>query len=168
MATEIERKFLTISDEWRQNATGVLYVQGFLSTDKDRIVRVRIAGDEGFLTIKGAPETGNGLSRKEYEYKIPVTDAREMLDTLCVGNIIEKTRYKVPFGGLTWEVDEFAGKNKGLIVAEVELPLAEHPVTLPPWAGADVSHDKRYTNAELSKTPYTQWKQDTKKCQLKP
>jgi adenylate cyclase len=150
MATEIEHKYLTISNEWRENAKGILYVQGYLSNDKDRVVRVRLAGDQGYITIKGASE-----------------DAREMLDKLCLPGIIEKTRYRVPFGGLTWEVDEFAGANKGLIVAEVELPAADTPVTLPPWVGKDVTHDPRYYNAELSKMPYSKWKQDAQKCQLK-
>jgi adenylate cyclase len=164
MATEIEHKYLTISNEWRENAKGILYVQGYLSNDKDRVVRVRLAGDQGYITIKGASE---GASRAEYEYKIPAKDAREMLDKLCLPGIIEKTRYRVPFGGLTWEVDEFAGANKGLIVAEVELPAADTPVTLPPWVGKDVTHDPRYYNAELSKMPYSKWKQDAQKCQLK-
>jgi len=163
MATEIERKFLTISDEWRENAKGILYVQGYLSIDKDRTVRVRIAGDQGYITIKGASE---GASRSEFEYKIPAADARDMLDKLCLSGIIEKTRYKVPFGGLTWEVDEFAGENKGLIVAEVELPSADTKVTLPPWAGQEVTTDPRYYNSALSKTPYSKWKQDVKKCQM--
>jgi len=202
MGTEIERKFLTISDEWRKNARGVSYVQGYLDEVRsvrvnlmgdygvitvkgaknfvykipaeeargilglpDKIVRARIAGDKGCLTIKGEAK---GISRPEFEYEIPKADAAEMQKTICRDSLVEKTRYKVPFAGLTWEVDEFAGANKGLVVAEVELPSADHPVTLPPWVGADVSQDKRYTNAELSKTPYTQWKQDTKKCQLKP
>ncbi len=164
MGTETERKFLVVSGEWRKNAKGTLYVQGYISTEKDRTVRVRIAGEEGFITIKGAPDA-SGISRSEFEYKIPKADAQQMLDTLCHGTKVEKTRYKIPFAGLTWEVDEFKGANAGLIVAEVELPSADHPVTLPPWAGAEVSHDGRYANASLSKIPYSQWKQDAKKCQ---
>jgi len=164
MATEIEHKYLTISEEWRENAKGILYVQGYLSNNKDRTVRVRIAGDQGYITIKGASQ---GASRSEFEYKIPANDARAMLDKMCLPGIIEKTRYRVPFGGLTWEVDEFTGENKGLIVAEVELPAADTPVKLPPWVGKDVTNDPRYFNAELSKTPYSKWKQDAQKCQLK-
>ena len=162
MGTEIERKFLTVSEEWRENAKGILYVQGYLSVDKERTVRVRIAGDQGYLTIKGASE---GASRSEFEYKIPKAEAREMLDNLCLPGIVEKTRYTVPFGGLTWEVDEFAGENKGLIVAEVELPAVDTKLSLPPWIGAEVTNDPRYYNSALSKTPYSQWKQDAKKCQ---
>lgn len=157
MAVEIERKFLVISDDWRKGAVGIDYKQGYISSDKNRVVRVRIAGDDGFITIKGAPEK-DGISRSEYEYKIPKQDAQEMLASLCLPGSIEKTRYKIPFGGLTWEVDEFKGANAGLIVAEVELPSADHPVSLPPWAGAEVSQDPRYSNAELAKNPYSGWK----------
>lgn len=163
MGKEIERKFLTISDEWRENAKGILYVQGYLSTDVSRVVRVRIAGDQGYITIKGAAQ---GIARDEYEYKIPQEDARRMLDTLCLPGVIEKLRYKIPYGGLTWEVDEFKGANAGLIVAEVEVPSADHAVALPSWVGAEVSADPRYSNAALSQKPYSQWKQDTKQCHM--
>lgn len=155
MGKEIERKFLTISDEWRENAKGILYVQGYLSTDAERVVRVRIAGDQGYITIKGAAD---GIARDEFEYKIPASEARAMIDNLCLPGVIEKMRYKVNFGGLTWEVDEFMGANKNLVVAEVELPSASHPVKLPPWVGKEVSTDARYTNASLSQKPYSQWK----------
>jgi adenylate cyclase len=163
VSTEIERKFLVTSDDWRKGAKGLLYVQGYISNDKSRVVRVRIGGDDAFLTLKGAPAS-DGISRSEHEYKIPKKDAEEMLNTLCLPGKIEKMRYKVPFGGLVWEIDEFKGANAGLIVAEVELPASNHPVALPPWAGAEVSHDARYSNAELSKTPYSSWNQKAEKC----
>ncbi|MBU6475178.1 MAG: CYTH domain-containing protein [Alphaproteobacteria bacterium] len=163
MAKETERKFLVTSDGWRAGAKGVSYVQGYIPTKGAATVRVRIAGDKGFITVKGGTQ---GISRDEYEYEIPKQDAQKMLDTLC-GEKVEKTRYRIPHGGLVWEVDEFAGANRGLIVAEVELPDENSPVDLPPWAGAEVSRDPRYANAALAKKPYSQWtSQDDKKCQM--
>jgi adenylate cyclase len=154
MATEIERKFLVIGDEWRKTAVGTLYRQGYIFSDAKRTVRVRVAGEKGFLTIKGAAV---GLVRPEFEYAIPVEDAMLMLDTLCDRPLIEKTRYVLKQGGLTWEIDEFAGENQGLIVAEVELADANQFIELPPWIGAEVSHDSRYFNAALAKRPFTRW-----------
>ena len=164
MGTETERRFLVGSNEWRALATGVPYEQAYMRRDKGRTVRVRIAGDEAFLTIKGAT-AADGISHPEYEYKIPKSDAREMLDTLCLPGNIEKTRSRVPFGGMVWEVDEFKGANAGLLIAEVEMPSADYALKLPAWVGAEITGDGRYSNAELSKTPYSQWKQDVKKCQ---
>jgi CYTH domain-containing protein len=115
---------------------------------------VRIAGDQGFLTVKGK---SRGLSRAEFEYAIPVEDAAAMLDGLCEKPLIEKTRYRVPFGAHTWEVDEFHGANAGLVVAEVELASADDEPALPPWVGQEVSLDPRYFNANLVKRPFTTW-----------
>ena len=154
MATEIERKFLVVSDAWRAGAQGKLYRQGYLSTHKERTVRVRIAGDKAFLTIKGLSV---GASRAEYEYAIPVKDAAEMLDNLCEKPLIEKTRYKIEHGGFTWEIDEFDGVNKGLIVAEVELPSEDTVFTKPAWVGDDVTEDRRYFNSNLIAKPFTTW-----------
>jgi CYTH domain-containing protein len=155
MAQEIERKFLVKDDSWRATAkSGVPYRQGYLSLDRGRVVRVRVKGDQGVLTIKGR-RIGN--SAPEYEYPIPLADAFEMLDNLCVHPLIEKVRYLVPFGGLTWEVDEFAGENQGLILAEVELDSEEQQVPLPLWAGQEVSDDPRYSNASLVQAPYSRW-----------
>lgn len=109
MATEIERKFLIKGDSWRQGATGKRYRQGYLSTVKERTVRIRTAGDKGFITVKGI---NTGPSRAEYEYEIPLSDANEMLDRLCERPLIEKTRYRIASDGLTWEVDEFEGENR--------------------------------------------------------
>ncbi|NEP41971.1 MAG: CYTH domain-containing protein [Okeania sp. SIO2H7] len=154
MAIEIERKFLVKGEEWRSLGTGTLYCQGYIPTKEGRTVRVRIAGDRAFLTIKG-PSVGN--ARTEFEYSIPVEDAREMLETLCDRPYIEKTRYKIVIGELTWEVDEFAGDNEGLILAEVELAEEHQVVELPDWIGEEVSGDARYFNSNLAKNPFSRW-----------
>jgi adenylate cyclase len=165
MATEIERKFLVKGDEWRRQsqpeaslATGIVYRQGYLSTKKDCSVRVRLVGDRGYLTIKGLTQ---GFSRAEYEYVIPAEDARDMLDNLCVRPLIDKTRYKIEYAGLTWEVDEFAGENQGLIIAEVELPEENHQIELPAWIDKEVSDDPRYYNVNLIQHPYIQWSENS-------
>ncbi|NJP08852.1 MAG: CYTH domain-containing protein [Leptolyngbyaceae cyanobacterium RU_5_1] len=162
MSTEIERKFLVIANQWqafRKDATrsstpGTVYRQGYIAADARRTVRVRIAGEQSFLTIKGATI---GIARSEYEYPIPVEDAREMLQTLCVPPWIEKTRYTVEWEGFVWEVDEFDGENRGLILAEVELTDSEQAIDLPTWIGEEVSHDPRYYNSNLAKHPFSQW-----------
>ena len=154
MGLEIERKFLVIGTAWQTLAAGALTRQGYLSSAAERTVRVRIAGDQGFLTVKGK---SRGLSRAEFEYAIPVEDAAAMLDRLCEKPLIEKTRYRVPFGAHTWEVDEFHGANAGLVVAEVELASADEEPALPPWVGREVSQDARYFNANLVKRPFTTW-----------
>ncbi len=150
---EIERKFLVDdrSDSWR-NAEYSDIRQGYLSVDKHRTVRVRIAGDDAYLTIKGVTE---GATRAEYEYPIPVAHAREMLDTLCLRPLIEKRRYRVEYHGLIWEIDEFYGDNAGLIVAEVELENAQQVFDKPPWTGEEVTDNPRYYNANLVNNPYT-------------
>jgi|SRR6516225_6895699 CYTH domain-containing protein len=154
MGKEIERKYLVKGDSWRAGAHGKRYRQGYLSTVKERTVRARVAGDQGFITIKGLTI---GDSRPEYEYEIPLSDANEILDHLAEKPIIEKTRYRIPQGDITWEVDEFEGENKGLIVAEVELKDEKQKVDLPDWIGPEVSNDPRYFNANLVKHPYTKW-----------
>ena len=158
MGLEIERKFLVTGTAWQVLAAGVLAGvltrQGYLSSAAERTVRVRIAGDQGFLTVKGK---SRGLSRAEFEYAIPVEDAAAMLYGLCEKPLIEKTRYLVPFGAHTWEVDEFHGANAGLVVAEVELASADDEPALPPWVGREVSLDPRYFNANLVKNPFTTW-----------
>ena len=154
MAQEIERKFLVTGDEWRSRATGHRFRQGYLSTVKERTVRVRVAGDAATLTIKGITV---GATRTEYEYAVPLADAQAMLDDLCERPIIEKTRHVVREGGLTWEVDEFEGANAGLIVAEVELNDAGRNIALPSWVGDEVTDDPRYFNSNLIARPYTGW-----------
>ena len=151
---QIERKFLVVSDAWKALADGVRYRQGYVSTVKERTVRVRTIGHRGMLTIKGLPK---GLSRLEFEYDIPEADATVMLDQVCEQPLIEKTRFTIRIGPLTWEVDEFNGVNRGLVVAEVELAGAGQRFERPPWVGEDVSNDPRYFNANLVRHPYTTW-----------
>ncbi|PIE01416.1 MAG: adenylate cyclase [Acidobacteria bacterium] len=153
MGKEIERKFLVKSDTWRELARGVHYCQGYLSSVKERTVRVRTIEDKGFLTIKGI---STGISRLEYEYPIPVEDAKALLN-ICEKPLIEKSRYKIEHGGLVWEVDEFYGDNAGLILAEVELESEDQAYEKPDWIGEEVSSDPRYYNANLIKEPYTSW-----------
>jgi CYTH domain-containing protein len=121
---------------------------------KERTVRVRTVGDQGFLTVKGITV---GASRSEYEYEIPVADANEMLDRLCERPLIEKTRYRIPHGGLVWEIDEFEGENRGLVTAEVELKDQQQAVTPPNWVGEEVTGDPRYFNANLVAKPFSSW-----------
>ena len=154
MAKEIEKKFLVRGDAWRGKAVGKRYRQGYLSLVKERTVRVRTVDDKGFITVKGLSV---GASRSEYEYEIPVTDANEMLDRLCERPLIEKTRYRIPGAGVVWEVDEFAGENRGLIVAEVELEREDQTLTVPEWIGREVTDDPRYYNANLVAHPYSRW-----------
>lgn len=152
MATEIERKFLVISSAWRQG-TGILYRQGYLNRDKCRTVRVRVAGEAAFLTIKGISV---GATRSEFEYSIPLSDAQSLL-AMCDGPLVEKTRYVLVHAGTTWEVDEFHGDNAGLVVAEVELQSENQPFTRPDWLGEEVTHDARYFNSNLSILPHQRW-----------
>lgn len=154
MAKEIERKFLVSSDKWRSGKTGVLYRQGYLSTHINRTVRVRLEGDRGYLTVKGRTV---GAVRDEFEYEIPADEANSMLNDLCEKPLIEKTRYKIAYEKLTWEVDEFHGLNAGLVVAEVELEDEEQPVTKPEWVGEEVTDDPKYFNSNLVTRPYAKW-----------
>ncbi|ELR99595.1 CYTH domain-containing protein [Gloeocapsa sp. PCC 73106] len=154
MSTEIERKFLVKGEQWREEATGILYRQGYLTTTEGLTVRVRIVGTHAYLTIKGPTQ---GFSRLEFEYPIPLADAQIMLDSLCDRPLIEKTRYKIQQNELTWEIDEFSGENLGLIVAEVELTSENQVIQLPEWLGIEVSDDSRYFNANLVRYPYSHW-----------
>ena len=156
MGKEIEKKFLIVSDDWRSLGTGEPYCQGYLNAEKGRTVRVRTINDRGILTIKG-PSVG--AARLEYEYDIPIEEAREMLNELCHKPLIEKTRYKVPFAGFTWEIDEFTGENEGLIFSEIELEYEGQQFEIPPWVGKEVTDDGRYYNANLIKNPYSNWKE---------
>lgn len=154
MATEIEHKYRVVGDAWRGLGSSTEFRQGYLSTVKERTVRVRAAGDLGTLTIKGLTVDA---TRHEFEYEIPVADAKAMLDELCEQPIIEKTRHVVEVDGMTWEIDEFVGVNAGLVVAEVELDSADQTYALPEWVGEDVTNDPRYFNANLVAHPYTEW-----------
>lgn len=155
MGQEIERKFLIDGDEWLEEASGTQYRQGFLSTDPERTVRIRVAGNAGSLTIKGKTV---GATRTEFEYPIPVEEANRVLDTLCKRPLIEKIRYRVPHGGHVWEVDVFQGENEGLVVAEVELRTEDEPFERPGWLGEEVTDDPRYFNANLVDSPYRTWR----------
>ena len=154
MAKEIERKFLVKGDAWRALAKGTTYRQGYLNSAKERTVRIRTADAKAFLTIKGITV---GATRSEYEYEIPFDDGKAMLDTLAEKPLIEKKRYKIPVGNVTWEIDEFLGENAGLIVAEVELKSADQAFDKPTWVGDEVTNDPRYFNANLVKNPFTRW-----------
>jgi CYTH domain-containing protein len=154
MGKEIERKYLVKNEDWKKLAEGVYYKQGYLSTVKERTVRVRTIGEKGFLTIKGVTV---GVTRSEFEYAIPADEANQMLDNLCEKPIIEKLRAKIAYKGLTWEIDEFHGENEGLVVAEVEIQDENQQIELPEWVGEEVSGDPRYFNSNLIKHPYTKW-----------
>ena len=154
MAKEIERKFLVKGEEFKNLAKGVNYRQGYLSTVKERTVRVRTIDSEGFLTVKGITV---GASRAEYEYKIPAADANEMLNNLCEKPIVEKNRYKIAQGKHTWEIDEFLGVNLGLIVAEIELSAEDEKFEKPSWIGEEVTGDPKYFNSNLIKNPFSNW-----------
>jgi adenylate cyclase len=154
MAKEIERKFLVKGDAWRALAKGTTYRQGYLNSAKERTVRIRTADAQAFITIKGMTV---GATRSEYEYEIPFDEGKAMLDTLTEKPLIEKTRYKIPVGNLTWEIDEFLGENAGLIVAEVELKSEDQTFDKPVWVGDEVTNDSRYFNANLVKEPFTRW-----------
>ncbi|MEA5535617.1 CYTH domain-containing protein [Crocosphaera sp. XPORK-15E] len=155
MAIEIERKFLVKNDDWRSLESGKVYRQGYILTqDKVTTIRIRIIGEDAYLTIKSKTE---GISRNEFEYPIPLEDAKMMLDTLCSRPLIEKIRYKITIDNLVWEIDEFKGENEGLILAEVELNDENQEIFLPSWVGEEVTHDLRYYNVNLAKNPYQTW-----------
>ncbi|MEL6928461.1 MAG: CYTH domain-containing protein [Cyanobacteria bacterium J06600_6] len=162
MGTEIERKYLVNKSAWRSHKQllaaqspnlGKRYCQGYIPTNNGTTVRFRIIGEQGYITIKSKAV---GHTRAEYEYLIPVQDAREMLDSLCLQPLIDKFRYKIQIENLVWEVDEFLGENEGLIIAEVELENEQQQVNLPPWIDREVN-DKKYFNSYLVKHPYSQW-----------
>ena len=154
MGVETERKYLVTGEDWRLLGRPVSYAQGYLQRGSGRTVRVRLAGEEAFLTVKG-PVTG--ITRQEFEYPIPVEDAQEML-CLCEGPVIQKTRTKIRIGSHLWEVDEFSGENTGLIIAEVELSDPAEIVDPPSWIGEEVTGDPRYYNSNLTIHPYREWR----------
>jgi adenylate cyclase len=166
MGTEIERKYLVKKSVWRSHkkllegqspGIGARYCQGYIPTSNGTTVRLRIIGEQGYLTIKSKAV---GHTRAEFEYPIPVDDAQEMLDNLCVKPLIEKIRYKIEVANLTWEVDEFLGENKGLIIAEIELEKEEQKIELPNWIEREVNEQK-YFNSYLVKHPYSQWEESS-------
>ena len=144
-----------VGDRWRQQVTQTTTMkQGYLNSTPERTVRVRIAGDRAMLTIKGKSQS---LSRKEFEYEIPLSEAQDLIE-LCEQPIIEKTRHLYPYQGHTWEIDEFGGENTGLLVAEIELSREDEAFAKPDWLGQEVSADQRYFNSALISNPYSQWK----------
>lgn len=157
MGIEIERRFLVIDDSWKEDATGTAYRQGYLAFQDDGVLRIRIAGETAFLTVKVLKDT---MSALEYEYEIPVHDAHEMLTELCDRPPVEKVRYRIPYEGMIWEVDVFLGDNEGLLIAEVELDNKEQSIVLPPWIGKELTGDKRYLNASLYNYPFKNWPTD--------
>jgi adenylate cyclase len=155
MVMEIERKFLVINDHWRAAAdAGMDVIQGYFTTDQQCSIRVRLSGDKANLNIKSATL---GITRSEYDYPIPATEAKEMLDHLCIKPLIGKKRYHVRHGRHLWEVDVFSGANAGLVVAEIELAHIDEQFTRPDWVGAEVSDDPRYYNVCLVQHPYSNW-----------
>lgn len=155
MAREIERKFLVLDETWRDGAVGVPIRQGYLNLAPERTVRVRTAGGRAFLTVKGKTV---GAARPEFEYEIPLADGIALLTDLAEKPLLEKRRYRLPWGGLTWEIDEFSGENAGLVVAEVELRDEGQPLVKPAWVGEEVTGDPRYFNASLVRRPYRTWR----------
>lgn len=154
--SEIERKFLVQDDSWRDRARDPMRIrQGYIIGSAKASVRIRIGGERAWLNLKTATV---GVSRAEFDYEIPASEAEQIIDTLCVRPLIEKTRYFVEHAGHCWEVDVFEGENAGLVVAEIELGSENEPFELPAWAGEEVSQDRRYYNASLVQLPYSRWK----------
>lgn len=155
MGVEIERKFLVDHEKWKKvsKPKGTHYRQGYLLNDDHRTIRVRVTDKQGYITLKGA---SSGISRKEYEYKIPVEDGIELLDGFAQSEV-EKIRYRIDFAGKLWEVDEFLGDNDGLIMAEIELKHEDEEFDRPGWVTDEVSDDERYYNSYLSTRPYNKW-----------
>ncbi|MDD5229120.1 MAG: CYTH domain-containing protein [Methylococcales bacterium] len=158
MAIEIEHKFLLANDDWREQVShSVIYKQGYLTSQATSSIRVRISDSQAWLNIKSATI---GSQRHEYEYEIPLSDAHEILDNLCLKPVIEKTRHFVRHENHLWEIDEFEGENAGLIVAEIELDALEENFAKPNWVGVEVTQDVRYYNNNLARIPYSQWRND--------
>ena len=150
---EIERKFLVLKNQFNPSGKAIKITQGYLTADSERTVRIRIAGEKGFITIKGKME---GITRTELEYEIPKQEA-EILLKMCLNNLVEKTRYIEKYKGMIWEVDVFENENADLFLAEIELESENQSFGLPPWVGEEVTFDKRYYNSWLSKYPFITW-----------
>ena len=153
MPLEIERKFLVDTRKWNPTIEGTRLIQAYLSIDPNPTVRVRIAGEKAFLTIKGRTKT---ISRPEFEYEIPVNEAQELM-ILAISNPVEKIRYEIMHEGFLWEVDIFSGKNEGLVIAELELESEDQSFPRPDWLLDEVSGDRRYYNSYLSEHPFQEW-----------
>ena len=153
MGVEIERKYLVRGDKWRELAQPTYYCQGYLSSHHERTVRVRIVGERAMLTVKGLSQ---GATRPEFEYDIPLEDGKQLL-LLCEQPLVEKNRVKIPLNNVVWEVDEFLGLNRGLVIAEVELQSEDQTVEQPDWIGEEVTGDARYFNSNLVQHPFSTW-----------
>ena len=154
MPKEIERKFLVKDDRYKKPGKAHHIHQGFLNTEMERVVRVRIMDEKAWITVKGL---SIGATRAEFEYEIPFEDAQFILENLCEKPTIEKYRYVLDHEGFTWEVDEFLGENEGLVIAEIELKSEDQLFAKPDWAGEEVTGDERYYNANLIRNPYKNW-----------
>ncbi len=151
---EIERKYLVRSDAWRGKVLESEEIrQGYVPMSKG-LLRIRILGGRGFITVKCSRV---GISKREFEYEVPKGDADEMLDALCGGRAVSKTRHRIEFRGRKWEIDEYHDDNSGLVVAEIELSAEDEKFMKPPWLGKEVSHDDRYLNSSLFNNPYKNW-----------
>jgi len=151
MILETERKYLLADSSWRQNCgPGHAIRQGYFTRGEDFQLRVRLVDTQALLTIKGKAE---GITRREFEFPIPYPEGEELLREFCGTRLVEKTRYYLQYGGFTWEIDEYTGRNQGLYTAEIELPDEDTAFPLPPWLGQEVSHDPRYSNAALARQP---------------
>jgi CYTH domain-containing protein len=155
MAKEIERKFLVKSKVYRSLAEPITFVQGYISRVPGKIVRIRLAGEKGYVTIKGISA---GYERDEFEYEIPAADARQILDKLCEKPLIEKSRRTIIYNDKIWIVDEFEGENEGLVVAEIELNSSDEPFDKPPWLGCEVTSNPHYYNSHLVVHPFKDWR----------
>lgn len=155
MGKEIERKFLIDLKKWQkgEKPPGQYYRQGYLLTDPQKTIRVRLTNTKGFLTIKGISV---GVTRLEYEYEIPAADAKELLDNFSISEL-SKIRYNIEFKGKTWEVDEFLGDNAGLFIAEIELISEDENIELPEWVAKEVTEEEKYYNSNLTINPYKNW-----------
>lgn len=155
MGMEIEKKFLLKSDEWKSyNPVGIVMKQGYIPTSNRSSVRVRIAGDTAYVTLKSPVK---GISRNEFEYEIPIEDAESVLSSICVKPYIEKVRYKIKHGNHLWEIDVFDGDNNGLVLAEIELKHENETFLIPNWIGEEVTGNFMYYNSNLAKYPYKEW-----------
>lgn len=154
MAVEIERKFLVKNGSWKAHVSETIEIkQGYLNSDMNRTVRVRIQNKLAMLTIKGKSQ---GISRMEFEYEIPISEAEKLIG-ICEPGVIEKTRHIIRQNEVQWEVDVFAGENAGLTLAEIELDSEEQEFDMPEWLGTEVSTDARYFNSSLAKLPFSKW-----------
>jgi len=155
MAQEIERKFLVNGNAWHTD-NGTLIRQGYLYGGVNGTGRVRTKGEHAYITVKGRK---TGITRLEFEYEIPMDEANQILDQLCLKPLIEKIRHEIHMGGFVWEIDEFLGENAGLVVAEIELDDEDQGFPKPDWVGKEVTDDIRYLNANLVNNPYSKWKE---------